>query len=58
MRQAWRYSGPILVAVLAIYLITFHGFAAVTKQVTEELRFHEVGRPAPFTGTIVTPIGF
>ena len=58
MRQAWQYSGPILVAALAIYLITFHGFDAVTKQVTEELRFHEVGRHAPFSRTIVTPIGF
>jgi hypothetical protein len=58
MRQAYQYSGPVLVAVLAIYVITFHGFDAVTKQVTEELRFHEVGKPAPFAGTIVPPIGF
>ena len=58
MRQAYQYPGTILVAVLAIYVIAFHGFDAVARQVTEELRFHDVGRPAPFTRTIVTPIGF
>ena len=58
MRQAYQYSGPLLVAVLAVYVIGVHGFDAVTKQVTEELRFHEIGRAAPFAETIVTPIGF
>ena len=58
MRQAYQYSGPLLVALLAGYVITFYGFNAVTKQVTEELRFHEIGRAAPFAETIVTPIGF
>jgi len=58
MRQAYQYSGPLLVVLLAGYVITFCGFNAVTKQVTQELRFHEVGRPASFTEIIVTPIGF
>jgi hypothetical protein len=58
MCQSYQYSGSLLLAVLAIYVITFHGFDAVTKQVAEGLRFHEVGRSAPFTKIIMIPIGF
>jgi hypothetical protein len=58
MRQAYQYRGPILVAVLAIYMIAFHGFDAVARQVAEQLRIHDAGRPAPFMLTVVTPIGF
>ena len=58
MRHTLRYSATLLASLLAIYVITFHGFDAVARQVTKQLRFHETGRPALLTGAVATPIGF
>ena len=58
MRHTLRYSATLLASLLAIYVITFHGFDAVARQVTKQLRFHETGRPALLTGAVATPMAF
>ena len=58
MRHTLRYSATLLASLLAIYVIAFHGFDAVARQVTKQQRFYETGRPALLTGAGATPIGF
>lgn len=58
MRHTLRYSATLLASLLAIYVIAFHGFDAVTRQVTKQLRSYERGMPALLTGAVATPIGF
>lgn len=45
MRHTLRYSATLLASLLAIYVIAFHGFDAVARQVTKQLRFYETAGP-------------
>lgn len=58
MRLTLRNSTAILAALLALYVIAFPGFNAVAKQVADQLRFHEIGKPIPYGAMAATPIGF
>jgi hypothetical protein len=58
MSQVFRYSTVFLAPLLAVYVIVFHGFDAVTKQVTSQMRFHGAGISFSFSRAATTPIGF
>ena len=59
MRQAFRCSAALLVALLASYVVAFHGFNAVAKQVMEQSQFQQTaGRLAHINRVVAAPIGF
>jgi len=59
MRQAFRCSAALLAALLASYVIAFHGFNAVAKQVVEQSQLQQAaGRLAGLHRVVAAPIGF